>query len=120
MLGVEGGGGKGGGVQGGVRRVQWVVSWRVKGSLPRPGTARCQLLLSPVTPACHTPAGRAGYGFVLYDLTTHRLSLRGCMSLPYGYAVGSAEFEGLLAGLQAAYDAGVRHLAIQVCVCATV
>jgi hypothetical protein len=36
------------------------------------------------------------------------------MSLPYGYTVSSAEYEGLLAGLQAAYDAGVRSLAIQV------
>jgi hypothetical protein len=51
---------------------------------------------------------------VLFDLTTSRLALRGCMSLPYGYNVSSAEYEGLLAGLQAAYDAGVRSLSIQV------
>ena len=36
------------------------------------------------------------------------------MSLPYGYNMSAAEFEGLLAGLSAAHDMGVRSLAVQV------
>jgi len=67
-----------------------------------------------VTPFPLPLSGRGGYGFVLFDLTTGRLALRGCMSLPYGATVGTAEFEGLLAGLQAAYDLGIRNLAVQV------
>jgi hypothetical protein len=36
------------------------------------------------------------------------------MSLPYGVNAGQAELEGLVAGLEAAVQAGVRHLAVQV------
>jgi hypothetical protein len=50
----------------------------------------------------------------MYDLSSGRLAGRGCMSLPYGRTSGQAEFEGLLAGLAAAHEAGVRNLAVQV------
>jgi hypothetical protein len=51
---------------------------------------------------------------VLFDLTSGRLAGRGCMSLRYRQSAGQAEFEGLLAGLAAARDAGVASLAVQV------
>lgn len=67
-----------------------------------------------IHPPPSTTSGRAGYGFVLYDLTSGRLALRGCMSLPYGYTGAGAEYMGLLAGMTAALRAGVRCLAVQV------
>lgn len=60
------------------------------------------------------PAGRAGYGWVLFDLASGRLAARGCMSLRYRQTASQAEFEGLLAGLRAALDARVASLAVQV------
>jgi hypothetical protein len=59
-------------------------------------------------------AGRAGYGWVLFDLASGRLAARGCMSLRYRHTAGQAEFEGLLAGLRAALEARVASLAVQV------
>eukprot|EP00775_Hariotina_reticulata_P004362 gene4362-4615_t len=57
--------------------------------------------------------GRAGYGYVLFDLTSGKMVGRGCMTLPYGCSAGRAECEGLIAGLQAAQDAGISSLAVQ-------
>jgi ribonuclease HI len=67
-----------------------------------------------MTSSHFTAAGRAGYGYVLFDLTSGKMVARGCMSLPYGSSAGRAEFEGLNAGLQAALDAGIGSLAVQV------
>lgn len=63
--------------------------------------------------------GRGGYGYIIFDLTSSQVVNRGCMTLPYGMTAGKAEFEGLNAGLQAAVDAGIRRLAVQVRLCGT-
>lgn len=80
---------------------------------PRSGDAQPPPL-PPVPHHLNATAGRAGYGWVLFDLASGRLAGRGCMSLRYRQTSGQAEFEGLLAGLAAARDARVACLAVQV------
>jgi hypothetical protein len=58
------------------------------------------------------PAGRAGYFWVLFDLTSERLAGRGCMSLCYRQSAGQAEFEGLLAGLWSGKEAACTCISV--------
>lgn len=89
-------------------------------AMPRACTCSSTGSTAQPSPAPHSsaptswPAGRGSYGFVLFDLASGVLLQRGCMSLPYGVNAGQAELEGLVAGLEAAVQAGVRHLAVQV------
>ncbi|KAF8066161.1 hypothetical protein HT031_002483 [Scenedesmus sp. PABB004] len=121
------GGGAGGEAVEGLEDVllpSWLPGSRAAGSSEAVGLGSERYSLPPVTSdtathllqfdgASRNNPGRGGYGWVLFDLTTGRLVGRGCMSLPYGQTAGRAEFEGLLAGLEAAQAAGVRHLAVQ-------
>jgi hypothetical protein len=81
---------------------------------PSPDELYFHCIKSSVLTSLLLPAGRAGYGWVLFDLTSGRLAARGCMSLRYRQSAGQAEFEGLLAGLAAAKEARVTSLAVQV------
>eukprot|EP00877_Chromochloris_zofingiensis_P005499 jgi/Chrzof1/14950/Cz09g21260.t1 len=56
--------------------------------------------------------GRGGYGYALFDLYKHKLIAKGCRTLPYGNLAVVTEFHGLLAGLDAAKQLGIKRLAI--------
>lgn len=60
--------------------------------------------------------GRGGYGYALFDLYKHKLIAKGCRTLPYGNLAVVTEFHGLLAGLDAAKQLGIKRLAIAVSV----
>ncbi|WIA29900.1 hypothetical protein OEZ86_012369 [Tetradesmus obliquus] len=102
----------------------WAVTGSAAGSSEGAGLGTSRYTLPPVASdtathllqfdgASRGNPGRAGYGWVLFDLASGRLAGRGCMSLRYRQTSGQAEFEGLLAGLAAARDARVACLAVQ-------
>eukprot|EP00878_Enallax_costatus_P045855 GHUV01055367.1.p1 GENE.GHUV01055367.1~~GHUV01055367.1.p1 ORF type:complete len:391 (+),score=105.70 GHUV01055367.1:98-1270(+) len=58
--------------------------------------------------------GRAGYGYVIYDSTTHQQLRIGCRGLKYGSTNNQAEYTGMIEGMRYAIDKlGARRLIVR-------